>query len=145
MRLRRRPRLRKLTIDSLDENFMPRNRDILLENPMPLTRDVFLSAHLPHVESVEVPDLGSFVHIRPMTAGERDAFEVAHEKCGGKDFRARIAAAVCCDSDGKLLFSAADIPSLSSLPASTLQPIVEAAIAANKLSASDIKDLEKNS
>lgn len=112
---------------------------------MPLTREAFFLARPPQLERVEVPDLGSFVWIRPMTAGERDAFEVTHERTGGKDFRARLTASVCCDETGKALFDSACVPSLSQLPASTLQPIVEAAIRVNRLSPADVKELEKNS
>ena len=112
---------------------------------MSLTREAFFLSRQPQLERVDVPDLGSYVWVRPMSAGERDAFEVAHEKSGGKDFRARLTAAVCCDETGKPLFDAACVPSLSQLPASTLQPIVEAAIRINRLSAADVKELEKNS
>jgi cytochrome c553 len=89
-----------------------------------------------------VPGLGS-CFVRAMSAGERDEFEVAHAKGKSRDFRARLVACTVCDEDGELVFSTADIPALSALPAATLQPLVAAAVEVNRLSEADVKDLEE--
>jgi cytochrome c553 len=106
-----------------------------------LTRISFLAPQPLEKRAVVVPGLGS-CYVRAMSAGERDEFEVAHSKSRSKDFRARLVACTLCDEDGELVFSAADIPALSALPAATLQPIVAMAVEVNRLSEADVKDLE---
>lgn len=112
---------------------------------MALTRDQFFVAVPPKLDSVDVPQLGGQVMLRELTAGERDAFEAAHVKNKERDFRARIVAATVCDADGARIFSAGDVPALSNLPATTLDPVFKAAVKINGLSDDDVKELEKNS
>jgi hypothetical protein len=109
-----------------------------------LSRDSFLNCAPPKVLAVEVPELTGTAYVRALTAGERDRFEVEHTKSADKDFRARLAAATLCDQEGGLLFAPSDIPRLSALPASVLEPIVQAAVKVNRLGAADIEDLRKN-
>ena len=106
-----------------------------------LTRISFLAPQPLERRPVTVPGLGS-CFVRAMSAGERDEFEVAHSKSRNKDFRARLVASTVCDEDGELVFSVADIPALSALPAATLQPLVAMAVEVNRLSESDVADLE---
>lgn len=110
-----------------------------------LTREQFLAPAAPRLDSVDVPELGGVVHLRALTAGERDAFEAEHVRRKERDFRARLVAATACDADGVRLFTPADVPALSDLPATTLDPIVKAAVKLNGLSDEDVKELEKNS
>ena len=110
-----------------------------------LSKAEILAARAPQVRVVNVAELGGEVGIKAMTAGERDAFEVAHTKSKDKDFRARLAAATVCDAVGQLLFGPGDIPALSALPASVLEPIVQAAVEVNQLSSQAIEDLKGNS
>ena len=107
-----------------------------------LTRISFLAPQTLERRPVTVPGLGS-CFVRAMSAGERDEFEVAHTKGKSRDFRARLVACTVCDEAGELVFSPADIPALSALPAATLQPIVTAAVEVNRLSEADVKDLEE--
>jgi xanthine/CO dehydrogenase XdhC/CoxF family maturation factor len=110
-----------------------------------LTREQFFAVKVPAFREVKVPALGGgSVFIRPMTAGERDAFDVAHSADGRSNFRARVVVASACDQLGNRLFTAADIPRLSELPAYALNPIVEAAEAVNLFSDADVDELEKN-
>jgi hypothetical protein len=111
---------------------------------MPLDRASFLACPPPKVEQVDVPELGDFVFVRALTAGERDQFEVQHVKSKEKDFRARLVAATACDGVGSRLFTEADVPTLSNLPAAVLEPLVQAATKINRLSADDVEDLRKN-
>jgi hypothetical protein len=109
-----------------------------------LTRISFLAPQPLERRPVTVPGLGS-CFVRAMSAGERDEFEVAHSKSRNKDFRARLVACTVCDEDGELVFSPADIPALSALPAATLQLLVTMAVEVNRLSEADVKDLEEAS
>lgn len=108
---------------------------------MSLTREAFFAARPPKVLPVDVPELGGAAFVRGMTAGERDQFEAGHLKSKERDFRARLAAATVCDKDGNLLFTPADIPQLSALPAAVLEPLVQSAAVVSKLTPSDIEDL----
>lgn len=111
----------------------------------PLARDVFFAVHAPHTTRVEVPELGGFVFVRAMTAGDRDRFEAEHASSKQRDFRARLVVASVCDETASLVFGPADVAALSALPASSLEPIVRAAVRINALSDDDVRDLEKNS
>jgi hypothetical protein len=106
-----------------------------------LTRISFLAPQPPERRPITVPGLGS-CFVRAMSAGERDEFEVAHSKGKSRDFRARLVACTVCDENGDLVFQPADIPALSALPASTLQPLVAMAVEVNRLSEADVADLE---
>jgi cytochrome c553 len=106
-----------------------------------ITRISFLAPQPLERRAIVVPGLGH-CFVRAMSAGERDEFEVAHSKSKNKDFRARLVACTVCDDDGSLVFSTADIPALSALPAATLQPLVVMAVEVNRLSEADVADLE---
>lgn len=107
-----------------------------------LNRISFLAPQPLERRSVVVPGLGA-CFVRAMSAGERDEFEVAHSKSRNRDFRARLVASTVCDESGDLVFSAADIPALSALPAATLQPLIAVAVEVNRLTDDDVKDLEE--
>lgn len=110
-----------------------------------ISREQFLACPKPAVEEIQVPSMGGSVYVKALSAGERDAFEVEHTKSGTKDFRARLAAACVCDADGASLFTKADVPALSALPASVIDPIVQAASKLNRLSDEDVDTLKKTS
>ena len=112
---------------------------------MQLTRESFFAVPAPKVERIEIPELGGHVWLKPMSAGDRDRFEAEHATAKQRDFRARLAVASVCDEAGSLLFGAADVPQLSKLPASALEPIVRTAVRINALTDEDIEELEKNS
>lgn len=107
-----------------------------------INRISFLAPQPLERRPVVVPGLGE-CFVRAMSAGERDEFEIAHSRSRNKDFRARLVACTVCDEDGVLVFSAADIPALSALPAAVLQPLVAIAVEVNRLSEADISDLEE--
>lgn len=97
-------------------------------------------------EEVTIPEWRNMVvHVRTMTAGERDRFEAAHVKNPSADFRARLAAATVCDETGNLVFTADQIPLLSRKSAAALDRIVEVASRLSKLSEVDVEELEGNS
>jgi hypothetical protein len=102
-----------------------------------------LSAVPPTVEAVDTPH--GMAHVRVMTAREKDRFEADHAKDTGRDFRARVVAATCCDEAGVLLFTVKDIPQLSALPASELDPIVKVAIRLNAMGQEEVEEIRKKS
>jgi len=113
-----------------------------------LKREDFLNAPAPKRETVSVPGLGGEVHVRQVTAGERDEFEVSISKLKPRertrDIRARIVVFVAVDEEGRPLFTAEDVPLLSGLPASALEPIMNAHVRLNSMSAEDVDALAKN-
>lgn len=109
-----------------------------------LSRDQILSADDRKRQEVGVPEWGGSVHVRVMSASERDKFEAAFLADKSKDVRARIAAYVICDEAGAPLFSEADIPALGAKSAAALDRVFSVAMRINKLSDRDIEELAKN-
>ena len=111
-----------------------------------LSRDAILALKGGRYEDVKA--LGGMVRVAAVSAGARDAFELAlqdlPEKERRKDFRARLLVMSCIDEDGKPLFGADDIPALSALEAAAVDPVIEVAMRLNGLSARDREELEGN-
>lgn len=113
---------------------------------MPLDRAAFFAVPpQPRVQSVDVPGLHGHVHVREMTCGEREEFEVAHIDAAKQDFAARLVAFTACDEACKPIFTRADVADISKLPASIVHPIAQASIKLNKLTEEDVSELQKNS
>jgi hypothetical protein len=116
---------------------------------MGFSRDEILGKRRGRVEEVKVPEWGGTVFVREITASERDAFEASSlDKKGGAkmvNIRARLAVLTLSDSEGKRLFGDADVAALGELPASAMDRIFEASMRVNRLSKSDVDELEKNS
>jgi len=116
---------------------------------MGLSRDEILGKRRGRVEEVKVPEWGGTVFVREITASERDAFEASSlDKKGGAkmvNIRARLAVLTLSDSEGKRLFGDADVAALGELPASAMDRIFEASMRVNRLTKSDVDELEKNS
>ncbi|WP_337177660.1 hypothetical protein [Paludisphaera sp.] len=113
---------------------------------MALTRDSFLNFDAGSLkpEKVEVPILGGCCYVRRLSAGERDALENRIQRRKGRNARAEIVAAVAVDENGKRLFGSSDVEDLAKLPVSALEPIVNAHLEVNAMSADDLADLEGN-
>jgi hypothetical protein len=112
---------------------------------MSLSKSAILEAEdLPRRE-VHVPEWGGSVFIRMMTGSERDAFEERQIKAPYRDLRARLAAAVCCDEAGNLLFGENDLPALCKKSGRALDRVFSAASRHNGLTSADIEELKKNS
>jgi hypothetical protein len=110
-----------------------------------LAREAILGADdLERIE-VDVPEWGGSVWVRTMEATQRDAFEAQQLKEPFKDVRARLVAATVCDASGALLFSDADIPSLSRKSAKALDRIFAVSTKLSGLTKEDIDELKKNS
>lgn len=111
-----------------------------------LTRDQILSITVGRpTEEVDAPELGGSVHVRTMTAGERDTFDQENSENGlYKDFRARLVILTASDPAGAPLFTDRDIAALSALPVTALDPIVSAAMRRNGLTSTATETDRKN-
>ncbi len=113
---------------------------------MPLSRDAILA--LPIVlprEEVFIPEWGDSVHVRCLTAWERDELEIEWDRAKRHNFRARLAVACVCDAEGNDLFEVGDIERLGRQPASILARLADVAFRLNKFTKEDQEALEKNS
>lgn len=97
--------------------------------------------------AVEVPEWGVTVHVRGMTARERDAFELTYMdggETGRQNFRSRLACLTLCDADGKRLFSFDDLEQLSGKSAAAMQRVFDASMKLNGFTDSDVEELAGN-
>jgi len=120
-----------------------------------LNRESLLKKEELQITKVDLGD--NFVFVKEMTGRERELFERSFiiEKKGSKGsdfeithdyFRAKLAVITVCDKDGKLLLKSNDYIQLStSMGASKLQKIADAAQKLNGISEEDKEDLVKNS
>lgn len=101
------------------------------------------------VERVEIPEWGDAVHMRELTAGERDLYEGQSIEAKGmakwKDVRAKLLSLSLCDPEGVRLFGDGDISQLSALPAGIADRLWERALKLNRMTKDDVEALEKNS
>lgn len=111
-----------------------------------LTKEqIFTAQDLP-IEEVEVPEWGGKVRVRGLSAGERDAFEIANGtaqlKGENPSPRARLCALCALDAEGKLLFAPADVERLAAKSGAAVDRVFQAA---HRLSGMRPEDVEKNS
>lgn len=115
---------------------------------MALTRDEILAARDLATISVDVPEWGGVVHLRPLTGRERDKFETETLAKGEGnetvDVRARLVVAMACDEDGVLLFSPEDVDAVAAKSGRALDRLFPRAAKLSGMSKSDIADLAKN-
>ena len=113
-----------------------------------LTAGNIIDAEDTTVTCVEVPEWDGVVFVRVLSGGERDGFEamIRRSKDGvPDDIRAKWAALVLCDADGKRLFTDKDVDKLRKKSASALDRILTAGQRLNGMTNEDIVELEKNS
>ena len=114
-----------------------------------MTKAEILSLNDSKIESVDVPEWKTTVHVRTMTGAERDAFEVScmAGKAGTNNLanvRARLCAVCLCDENGVRLFSDGDADALGKKNGAALERIREAAQKLNRIGAADVDELVKN-
>lgn len=95
---------------------------------------------------VEVPEWGGVVHVRMLTAGELDTFQlqVAEQSKESRQVRALLVAACCCDADGYPVFSEAQTTELANLDCAPMERIFEAAQRLNGLTKQAQDEARKN-
>jgi hypothetical protein len=123
----------------------------MAEEKKALTKEQILEASDIEIEKVDVPEWGGFVHVKGMTAKQRDDFESSIIRQHGKvrrvdmsDLRAKLAAKSICTPDGELIFTEKDIRALSDKSAGALQRVWEVAQRLSGLSDEDAEELLKN-
>jgi len=102
---------------------------------------------------VEMPEWGDgvVVGVRSLSGYDRDKFEADVNRRGNMkldNFRARFAALVLADDDGKPLFNwrnGEDVEALGRKSACALDRVMTVGMKLNGFSAEDIDDMEKNS
>lgn len=114
---------------------------------MPL-RDSILAAAAADSEFEDhyIPEWGSQVRIRPMTARMRDRFELAYEQAkAAGTVRATVAVACCYDPEtGRRIFGDADVDTLADSNAAALARVFNAASRLSGLTKEDVEALEGN-
>ncbi len=113
------------------------------------SRDAILALKSGRYEDVPIHGLDEPLRVAAVSAGARDAFELAMrdvpEADREKNFRARLLVMSCIDEDGKQLFAIDHIAGLSALDAVDIEPAIEVALRLNGFSQKDRDELEKNS
>lgn len=113
-----------------------------------LNRDDILNADDIHTITVEVPEWGGSVLVRPLTGEQRDAYEQSNieQRKGGqtrlnlRNARARLVALCVVGEDGRALFSKADVDALGRKSAAALDRVYEAARDGSGLSEADLEE-----
>jgi hypothetical protein len=108
-------------------------------------RDQILAAEDRKIVSVDVPEWGITVHVRTMSASERDRFEEVQIRQKWQDLRARLAVATLCTEEGELIFSEPDVAEVASKNGHALDRIFAVSSKLNHLTAEDVAELKKNS
>ncbi|APW60487.1 hypothetical protein [Paludisphaera borealis] len=108
-----------------------------------ITREAFFALR-PEVKEVQVPALGDAVYVKQLTVGEMNRLHIESSKEGGLNFSMYLIVTSVCDADGVRVFNDDDVDRVSGLPTQVFTDVLKAAVAVNKLSEDDVKDLEKN-
>jgi hypothetical protein len=108
-----------------------------------LDRDTILAIADYRVEAVDVPEWAGQVHVRTLSARDREAFErrYAEDK---SNFVTRLVAATLCDEAGSPLFTDVDVEALGGKSFRAINRIFDAALKLNALSDAAVEDAEKN-
>lgn len=110
-----------------------------------LTKDDILNANDAQIEKVIIPEWGGDVHVKMMTAGERDVFEFyAEENKVSRNIRAALLAFTICDKNGNTLFEPKDAPALGKRSSVAVNRAFKISSRLNALFQADIEELEKN-
>ena len=115
-------------------------------------REAFLKPIERPSESISVPELGVNVTVQGMTARERSEYDAQFRLPSGKPNKKKqlqgrqlLLIACCVDENGEHLFTASDADQLGNLPASVVEPLVDAALRVSGMTAADVEDTAKNS
>jgi len=104
------------------------------------------------IEPVDVPEWGGTVHVRTLTAAERDAFDASTVKVGrnGKgepcldNLRGRLGVLVICTPEGDRIFEDADAGELGRKNAAALDRVLEVARRMNGMATDSVEDARGN-
>jgi len=100
------------------------------------------------IEKIDVPEWGTSVFMRTMTAGERDAWELAwldrQGKGGVANFRSVFLVKCLCDENGTRLFSDGEVEQLAAQDSNVINRLFEFAREQNGLTSDQVDELAKN-
>jgi len=112
-----------------------------------LNKEQILTANDFKIVKVYVPQWKGDVHLKTMSAYERDAFEaeiIEQGKVKYENIRARLLVRCICDEQGNLLFSSTDSDALGKKNAGAVQLLFNEAKKMSELSDEDVEQLRKN-
>lgn len=117
-----------------------------------LTKADFFGATWPAPVRVEMPDLAGEVYVRVLSVGELEELAAAGTKQGENGpeqvfagQRGRMIAACACDKDGVRIFADDDWMEIGRRPVPMIEPVFDAALAANGQGKRAKEDARKNS
>jgi len=111
-----------------------------------LSKDQILNFDDNVIEKVDCPEWGGSVFVKNMSGLSRDTFEsefAETDKAILPNIRAKLACLTVCDSEGILLFDYEDVEKLGQKSCAPLDRIFDVSMRINKISASDVEELEK--
>lgn len=115
-------------------------------------RSLILDASDIETREVHVPEWGTTVFVRGMTAAERDGFEAESLKGKGNkkevnfaNMRARLLVRCLVDADGERIFTERDADALGRKSVKAVQRLYDVAADLSALSPEDVEDLVGNS
>lgn len=110
-------------------------------------KDILGAADISEPVKLEIPEWKGHVFIKLMTGSERDEWEMELGKAartGKANVRATLCALTACDEAGERLFTIDQIDELGKKSGVALDRIFARAQRINKLSKSDLEELEGN-
>lgn len=103
------------------------------------------------VETMEVPEWGGTIRLKPMTGAEKEGFEAEFQKrqqgenkINTRGFRGWLISRSVVNEDGELLFSKGDIAELSKKSAKVLEDVFEKCLEVNGIGQDAVEEIEKN-
>jgi len=116
------------------------------EYAMQLTRDQIISAIDAVTKPIDVPEWGGVIHVRVISAAERDSLEAAMQDrvTRAKNIRARIVALCACNPAGERLFTDEDAEALGKKSGIVMDRLFDAAMEINGMLPDSVEDAEKN-
>ena len=97
------------------------------------------------IQIVAVPEWGGDVHVRGLTARERDHFEASIGSAQNlENLRARLVVLTVCDEAGTRLFKDSDDTELGKKNAVVVNRLFEVSRQMSGMTDKDVEDLEKN-
>ena len=97
-----------------------------------LSRQEILDLSDAEVREVDIPEWGTTINLRTLTALEATSFAESYKR-GDKDGAIRMLVISAVDEDGKLMFTEADIPSLQKKSMKVILRLQNAAMELNGL------------
>lgn len=119
-----------------------------------LSRDEILNCQDLQTETVDCPEWGGAVIVRPLSGAERDRFEQSNLirkgkgskidfEVNGVNIRARLCYLCIVDESGKRLFTEHDVDALGKKNSAALNRVFEVAQRLSGLTKQDIEELEE--